>query len=126
MSDDETVSDRVAQTLREARNLPGVGDPSPWANAVPAARGAYLREADALLAAFPEIGLFERLGGWLLGDASLDRSAFIYTAIVDGFETCVVELDKEGKTAAVAIVNRNPAVALSAALDQAETQERER
>ena len=41
----------AAKALREERNTPGVGDPSPWEHATPASRSAYCREARSALAA---------------------------------------------------------------------------
>lgn len=44
-----------ARALREHRNVPGVGDPSPWEQATAVARQAYYDEACAVLAAAAKV-----------------------------------------------------------------------
>jgi hypothetical protein len=123
---DETVRDRVARTLYEA-SPPRYGYSWPWKKLTPAGRDEWVCQADALLAAFPGIGLFERLEAWM-SDDPLRRDVWITKRRGEPFDVLIVASGSglgpgtdrgEGGAA-------SPAAALSAALDQAETQERER
>lgn len=58
---DETVPmglalDAAARALRDYRNVPGVGDPSPWEDATDAARDTYVREASVTIEAWVAAG----------------------------------------------------------------------
>lgn len=114
MTADETVRDQVARAFRDG-----------YTRAIDERRpgDAYGDAADALLAAFPELTLFERLAEWLAGGnrtALVDNAGF--TADADAFD---VELEERvigrGHPLVIEGSGDSPAAALSAALDQAET-----
>lgn len=123
---DETVRDRVARTLYGSRpHTPGYS--WSWGELTSVGQEKWVRQADALLAAVPEIGLFERLEAWLAGGS---RSLYAETT-GQALDLATIEVELEETAPGLVVLNVGGdgptlAGALSAALDQVETQERER
>lgn len=110
MSADESVRDRVARWLYAHRSGPHGGSDYPWESLTWLGQEKWFQLADALLAAFPEIGLFERLEASSRGFAAYCREA-------DGAWRARVSCAGDAPSG----TGTSPAAALSAALDQVET-----